>query len=284
MRVLVTGVSGFMGKRMYALLEREGVYVHGISRRRGDFGGRWTGLDITDLEGLSSLVKKEDFDVIIHLGALTKRRYGDIPAERYFEVNVGGTENVLRAAGEVGAKVVFASTAGVYTSSKHPYIESKRIAEEVCGRYGAIIARIFNVYGEGKEGGVIEAFIKRAFKNEPLLVNSGQVRDFIYVDDVCRALWVLALRAGPGSYDVGTGVGRTIEEVAELVKALTGSSSPIEVRPAEPSISIADVDPLRALGFEPEVEFEEGLRRVIEYMRSRTGSGARPGSSSSPGS
>ena len=269
MRVLITGVSGFMGRRMYALLEREGVYVHGISRRKGDFEGRWTSLDITDAEVLSSFVRKERFDIIIHLGALTKRRYGNIPAKRYFAVNVGGTENVLRSAEEIGAKVVFASTAGVYTSSKHPYVESKRAAERVCEQYGAVIARIFNVYGEGKEGGVIEAFIRRALNNEPLLVNEGQVRDFIYVDDVCRALWILALRAEPGSYDVGTGVGRSVLEVAELIKALTGSSSPIEIRPAEPSTSIANIDPLKALGFRPMVDFEEGLKRVIKYMKDK---------------
>ena len=269
MKVLITGVSGFMGRRMYALLKREDIYVHGISRRKGDFKGRWTSLDITDAEALSSFVRKEQFDIIIHLGALTKRRYGDIPAEQYFVVNVGGTENVLRAAEEVGAKVVFASTAGVYTSSKHPYIESKRAAEKVCEQYGAVIARIFNVYGEGKEGGVIEAFIRRALNNEPLLVNEGQVRDFIYVDDVCRALWILALRAEPGPYDVGTGIGRSVLEVAERIKALTGSSSPIKVRPAEPSISIANIGPLKALGFRPMVDFEEGLKRVIKYMKDK---------------
>ena len=267
--MLITGVSGFMGRRMYALLVHEGVYINGISRRRGDFEGRWTSLDITDAEALSSFVRKERFDIIIHLGALTKRRYGDIPAEQYFAVNVGGTENVLRAAEEVGAKVVFASTAGVYTSSRHAYVESKRVAEKVCERYGAVIARIFNVYGEGKEGGVIEAFIRRALNNEPLLVNEGQVRDFIYVDDVCRALWILALRAEPGSYDVGTGVGRSVLEVAELIKALTGSSSPIEIRPAEPSTSIANIGPLKALGFRPTVDFEEGLKRVIKYMKDK---------------
>ena len=58
MKVLITGVSGFMGRRMYALLKHEGVYVYGISRRRGDFKGRWTSLDITDAEALSSFVKK----------------------------------------------------------------------------------------------------------------------------------------------------------------------------------------------------------------------------------
>ena len=269
MKVLITGVSGFIGKRMYALLKRKGIYTHGVSRRRGDFKGKWISLDITDAKSLLSFVREERFDVIIHLGALTKRRYGDIPAEQYFVVNVGGTENVLKAADEVGAKVIFASTAGIYTTSKHPYIESKRVAEKLCERHGAVVARIFNVYGEEKGGGVIETLIRRAFNNEPLLVNRDQVRDFIYVEDVCRALWLLALRAEPGFYDVGTGIGRSIEEVAKLIKTLTGSYSSIEVRPAEPSISIANVGPLKALGFKPEVKFEEGLRKVIKYMREK---------------
>jgi len=266
LKVLITGVTGFIGKRMYALLEREGAEVHGVSRRRKGFKGVWTDLDILDLRALSEFIKQHEFEVVIHLGALTKRRYGDLPAEEYFKVNVQGTENVLRAAEEVGAKVVFASTAAVYTSSKHPYVESKRKAEEVCAKYGAVIARIFNAYGEGKEGGVIEIFIRRALTGQPLIVNSGQVRDFIYVDDVCRALWLLARKAKQGFYDVGTGHGIPIEQVAELVIKLTGSSSWIEIRPAEPSISVADISPLKALGFKPEVSFEEGLRRVIEYI------------------
>jgi len=174
--------------------------------------------------------------------------------------------------------VVFASTVGVFTSSKHPYVKSKRVAERVCEQYGAIIARIFNVYGEGREGGVIEALIRRALNNEPLLVDEGQVRDFIYVDDVCHALWILALRAEPGSYDVGTGVGRSVLEAAERIKVLTGSSSPIEVRPAEPSISIANIGPLKALGFRPMVDFEEGLKRVIKYMKNRLKQEIGPGS------
>ena len=272
MKVLITGVTGFVGKRMYALLEREGISAHGVSRRRWDFQGKWTSLDITDAEALGELVSREGFDVIIHLGALTKRRYGDIPAEEYFRVNVGGTENVLKAAQAVGAKVVFASTAGVYTASKHPYVESKREAEKLCERYGAVVARIFNIYGEGKEGGVIEAFVSRALRNEPLVVNANQVRDFIYVDDVCRALWVLALKAEPGFYDVGTGIGRPIDEVARLVISLTGSSSKIEIRPAEPSTSVADIGPLEEMGFKPEIDFEEGLKRVINYMKKKIGS------------
>ena len=274
LKALITGVSGFIGRRMYALLERRGVEVHGISRRRGDFGGRWTGLDITDAEALRRFVEEQGFDVIIHLSALTKRRYGDIPAEKYFEVNTQGTENVLKAAQAVGAKVVFASTAGVYTASKHPYVESKRAAERICERYGAVVARIFNVYGEGKEGGVIEMFIKRALKGEPLVVNANQVRDFIYVDDVCEALWLLAQKAEPGFYDVGTGVPTPVDEVARLVIELTGSSSPIEVRPAEPSISVADVRALREMGFEPKVGLREGVRRVVDFLRQRAGSPA----------
>ena len=120
----------------------------------------------------------------------------------YFRVNTLGTENVLKAARKIGAKVVFTSTAAVYTNSMHPYVESKRKAEKLCERYGAVVARLFNVYGEGKEGGVIETFVKRALVGHPLIVNSGQVRDFIYVDDVCRALWLLARKTESGFYDV----------------------------------------------------------------------------------
>ena len=152
--------------------------------------------------------------------------------------------------------------------------ESKRAAERICERYGAVVARIFNVYGEGKEGGVIETFINRALAGQPLVVNSSQVRDFIYVDDVCEALWLLAQKAEPGFYDVGTGVPTPVDEVARLVIELTGSSSPIEVRPAEPSISVADVRALREMGFEPKVGLREGVRRVVDFLRQRAGSPA----------
>jgi len=254
---------------MYALLEQEGVQVFGISRKKGNFMGRWRSLDITDFRALREFMIEHDFDVVIHLAALTKRRYRNLSAEEYFRVNTMGTKNVLKAAQVIGAKVIFASTAAVYTSSKHPYVESKRAAEEICKRHETIVARIFNAYGEGKGGGVIETFVKRALANQPLLVNSGHVRDFIHVDDVCRALWILARKAEPGFYDVGTGKGMPIERVAELVIALTGSSSPIEVMPAEPSISVADIGPIKAMGFKPEVPFEEGLRLVIKYMTKR---------------
>ena len=267
LEVLITGVTGFIGRRLYSLLKNDDISIRGISRKRAGFSGSWTSLDVTDLDKLKKFVREHGFDVIIHLAALTKRRYGNLPAEDYFRVNTLGTENVLKAASEVGAKVVFASTAAVYTPSRHPYVESKRRAEKVCEQYGAVVARIFNAYGEGKEGGVIETFIKRALRGEPLLVNVGQVRDFIYVEDVCRALWLLAKKADPGFYDVGTGKGIRIEDVARLIIAFTGSPSSIEIRPAPTSISIADISSLKSMGFRPEVSFEEGLKLVVNYMR-----------------
>ena len=269
MKVLVTGVTGFIGRRLRKYLEDKGVAVYGISRSKAEGLENCYQISVVEREKLVDFVKAEGFDAVIHLAALTKRRYGNIPKEEYFKVNVEGTKNVLEAAEQVGARVVFASTSGVYTSAKHPYFESKRAAEKLCEEHGATIARIFNVYGEGKGKDVLEIFILKALSNEPLTVNANQVRDFIYVDDVCQALWLLAEKGEAGAYDVGTGIGTPIEELAKLIIKLTGSSSSIAVNPSPPTVSVADVSKLKELGFEVTVPLEEGVRRVVEYYKEK---------------
>ena len=68
MKVLIIGVSGFIGRRLYSLLEREKISVYGVSRRRRGFKGAWFNLDVTNSEAVKEFMSEHDFDMIIHLG------------------------------------------------------------------------------------------------------------------------------------------------------------------------------------------------------------------------
>jgi UDP-glucuronate decarboxylase len=217
------------------------------------------------------------------------------------KTNVMGTINMLGLAKRTGARILLASTSEVYGDPEvHPQIESywghvnpigprscydegKRLAETLAtdyhrqNRVDIRIARIFNTFGPRmavKDGRVVSNFIVQALRGEPLTVygEGNQTRSFCYVSDLVDGLHRLMEADDPqGPVNLGNPVEFTILELAELVLKLTKSRSPVIHRPLPqddptqrcPDISLAR----RALGWEPKVKLEEGLRLTIEYFQ-----------------
>ncbi len=149
-----------------------------------------------------------------------------------------------------------------------------------------VIVRYFNTIGPrqvGRYGMVVPRFVRQALAGEPITVygDGEQVRSFTDVEDTVRA--TIALARHPEAvgqvFNVGSGRATTINELAERVKALTGSDSPIVHVPfeqayepgfEEPRRRVPDVSKLRrVLGFAPAVDLDTTLRKVIEYQRGR---------------
>jgi UDP-glucuronate decarboxylase len=217
------------------------------------------------------------------------------------KTSVHGAINMLGLAKRVKAKILQASTCEVYGDPEiHPqvenywgrvnpigirscYDEGKRCAETLFFDYRRQhnmpikVARIFNTYGprmHPNDGRVVSNFIVQSLRNQPItLFGKGtQTRSFCYVDDLIDGL--IRLMNTPheltGPVNIGNSDEFTIQELAEKIIELTGSSSTLSYKPLpdddplqrQPDITLAET----ALGWEPKVHIEEGLRRTISYF------------------
>ncbi len=250
-------------------------------------------------------------DVVFHLAAAVGvKKIVEEPVST-IETNVHGTEVVLRNANKKKRLVLIASTSEVYGKSvdvpfredsdlvmgptpKHrwAYACSKAIDEFLALAYWkerklpVIIVRLFNTVGPrqtGQYGMVIPNFVRQALAGHPITVfgDGTQSRSFTYVGDVVRGLLALVEepRAVGEVFNIGHGAEITIRELAEKVKALTGSASPIHTIPYDQAYEagfedmprrVPDISKIRDLvGYQPTVALDEILEKVIDHFRSR---------------
>jgi len=239
-------------------------------------------------------------DVVFRLAsAASPRDYLALPLET-LRAGSHGTEHALDLARRDGARFVLASTSEVYGDPlEHPqreeywgnvnpigprsvYDEAKRFAEALTFAYrrehgvDTGIARIFNTYGPGMrahDGRMIPAFVDQALKGEPITVTGTgeQTRSICYVEDTVRGLLALARSDHPGPVNIGNPHELTVREVADRIKDITGSDSPIEYVDAvvdDPQRRCPDIALARdVLGWEPKIDADDGLRRTAAWFR-----------------
>jgi UDP-glucose 4-epimerase len=293
--IAITGGSGFIGSHVIDALRGAGHAVRVLDTRpphRPD--ADWTPVDILDVPSLTSAVRGADF--VYHLAAMAD--VNDVVADPVGAVslNVTGTVAVLEAARRAEAgRVILASTVWVYSASlpqqvdeetcfspetdRHLYASTKIAAELMCRDYWNMYKRPYTVLRYGipygprmRDALVICAFLRRALKGEPLILSGGgtQHRMFVYVEDLARA-HVLAMspRAENRTYNIEGARAVTIREIAEGVRDLIGDSVTVEIGPGRAGdLSPKQVSAARArdeLGWQPEVPFEEGLRRSLAW-------------------
>jgi UDP-glucose 4-epimerase len=251
--------------------------------------------DIRDTEIVQQACR--DCETIVHLAAVTKVAESVRHPQKYRDINVSGTQQVL--AGAVAAeitRVVFTSSAAVYGTPQHipiseastpeplsPYGSSKLEAEKLCQTTAAdhnIVVpqlRLFNIFGPHQpvdnEAGVVSIFLDRARKSIPLTIygDGNQTRDFVYIDDVVETIIRALTRANVPSVpiNVGTGIPISILELAETVQELVPSCVPeIQFEPPRPGDiyhSVADITRLqKILAFTPQFRLRDGLERTCQ--------------------
>lgn len=295
--VVVTGGAGFIGSRIAdALVDDNEVRVFD-DLSTGAADNLPDGVELVEGDVRDEAVVREAVegaDLVFHEAAEVSVTRSIEQPQRSNDVNLGGTLNVLEAARDADARVVFASSCAVYgvpdgvpisedapARPRSPYAIDKYAAESYVRAYHdlygleTVALRYFNVYGPGQTAGqysgVISIFVDQARRCDPLTVEGDgtQTRDFVYVDDVVRANLAAATTDAVGeAFNVGTGSETTIRELAETVRSVTGSDSDIvheDARPGDVPASLADLRRAReALGYEPTVTLETGLRRVVE--------------------
>jgi dTDP-glucose 4,6-dehydratase len=242
---------------------------------------------------------EERVDFVFHLASpASPIDYLRLPLHT-LKVGSYGTHNMLGLAKFKRARFLIASTSEVYGDPQvHPqpetywghvnpigprgvYDEAKRYAEALTMAYhrqqgvDTCIARIFNTYGprmRPHDGRAIPTFIRQALENTPLTVfgDGSQTRSFCYVDDQIRGLYALATSGEHLPVNIGNPVEMTLLELAEAVIRVTGSKSEIvfEALPVDdPQVRQPDITRAQqVLGWEPEVELDEGLKRLLASM------------------
>jgi dTDP-glucose 4,6-dehydratase len=243
-------------------------------------------------------------DYILHFASpASPIDYLELPIQT-LKVGSLGTHKTLGLARAKEATFLLASTSEVYGDPLiHPqkedywgnvnpigprgvYDEAKRFAEAMAvayHRYHGIdvkIVRIFNTYGPRmrvRDGRAIPAFISQALEGEPLTVfgDGQQTRSFCYISDLVEGIYRLLMSDQNLPVNIGNPREMTILELAETVKKMTGSSSPIDFKELpvdDPKVRQPDISLAREkLGWEPKVELEKGLEGTVEYFRKKLG-------------
>jgi len=256
--------------------------------------------DLRDLNAVEQAAK--GVDTIFHLGALISIPYSYVHPVETVQTNVIGTMNILEACRKTGAKLVHTSTSEVYGTAlrvpidedhplqgQSPYSASKIGADKLVESYyrsfdvPAVTIRPFNTYGPGQSNrAVIPTIITQALSGDVVrLGNLDAIRDFTYLDDTVDGFLLAGMADlwNGETFNLGTGEEISIAAVAELIFRIMGKQAEIQAEPGRLRPEKSEVLRLisdnrkakEALGWQPKVGMEEGLRRTIDWVSTHLG-------------
>jgi len=299
-RAIVTGGAGFIGSHVVDALLAGGSEVTVFDdlssgeARRVNPRARLVELDVVDRAGLQAAFEEARPEVVYHLAAQASVVVSVENPRRDCEVNVVGTLNVVDLASARGVPVVFTSTGGALYGDDaprptpegripaplSPYGASKWAGEAYVNTWSLssgvphAVCRLGNVYGPRQsphgEAGVVAIFSHRLHVGEaPTLYGHGRpTRDYVYVQDVVRAL--LAASGRRGTYNIATGHAADVLSVWEGLRRAAGSELEpqfADLRPGELQDSCLDPSLAeREFGWRAEVELEDGLRMTYQAL------------------
>ena len=307
-RVLITGGAGFLGSHLcerflaegYAVICMDNLVTGSLENIEHLFGRDeflFMNQDVTEFIHVPGRL-----DAVLHFASpASPIDYLELPIQT-LKVGSLGTHKALGLAREKGARFLLASTSECYGDpEEHPqkesywgnvnpvgprgvYDEAKRFAEAMTmayHRYHGVetrIIRIFNTYGPRmrlNDGRALPAFMSQALEGRPITVfgDGSQTRSFCYVDDLVEGIWRLLNSDEAEPVNIGNPAEMTILEFARKVVELTGSGSEIAFRELpedDPKVRQPDITKARTiLGWEPSVDLDTGLRRTLEYFRTK---------------
>ena len=305
MKILITGGAGFIGSHLCDFLLEKGHYVICVDNLlTGDIKNIKHNLQNKRFEFIKYDVTKPlkipgKIDYVLHFASpASPVDYMNYPLET-LDAGSAGTKNLLELAKKKKAKFLLASTSEVYGDPKvspqseeyfgnvNPvgprsvYDEAKRFAEALTSAYvreklvDVRIVRIFNTYGPRMgldDGRVVPNFIKQALTGQPLTVygDGSQTRSFCYVSDMVAGIYKFMYVKINEPVNLGNPKELKIIDFANAILKLTGSRSKIAYKPLpqdDPKQRRPDISKAKKeLGWAPEVDLEEGLRKTIEWF------------------
>jgi len=301
-RYIVTGGAGFIGSSIVKKLVARGDDVTVIDN-----------LNTGKEENLKSVIDKitflkdsilnrellekqsQNIDGIFHQAALASVQDSFSKLDEYHNVNVNGTENILKLAKKNDFRVVYASSSSVYGNPEripikesdkknpiNPYAETKLKKEQLAIKYSemgvkVIGLRYFNVFGKGQSkeyAGVLKLFLERIRDKLPPKINGDgtQFRDFVYVEDVADAnIMSMDSDINHGFYNVGTNTSITILDLAKTII----KSSGLDIQPifgpalkGDVQKTIANIDLIKEeIGWEPTILLEKWIEEIISMNK-----------------
>ena len=298
MNILVTGATGFIGSHLCKQLIQRGHHVFAVSH-----SGRTHNIksllqckefhletgDIRDVDMMRNIIKNNRVKAVFHLAAQLRSDSDIKNPFLYFDINVGGTLNILNAAYLNSVdRFIYSSSMWVYSESpqylpvdeRHPvqpsaiYGVAKLAGELYCNLYSKamniVVLRYSNAYGRGeRESYAIPTFINQALTNRPIKIHGDgtQTSDFVYVDDIVQGNLLAWEKNKPGVYNIGSGEEISVRELAKRIINITNSKSEVVLTGKDterPFRFFLDITKARkALGYSPR-SFDEGLRTYLK--------------------
>jgi dTDP-glucose 4,6-dehydratase len=305
MRVMITGIAGFIGSHLARAHVDSGDHVFGVDNF--STGSRINIDKIPNLQIIESGVTEalgdfpQDLDIVYHFASpASPEKYMEM-AMNTMEVNTIGTLGLLQYCQRTGARLIFASTSEIYgdpqvspqseeywgnvnpIGPRSVYDEAKRFGETLVSHFRRThgvktgIIRIFNTYGPNMDpfdGRVVSTFIRQALNGEPFTIygDGTQTRSFCYIEDLVRGIQKMGESDNPGPINLGNPTEHTLLELAQIVGSVVGRNLGIILKPLpedDPRHRNPDISRAReVLGWEPEISLEEGVSRTADWMRS----------------
>ncbi|MEM4703879.1 MAG: NAD-dependent epimerase/dehydratase family protein [Candidatus Bathyarchaeia archaeon] len=250
-KILITGSSGFIGSYLRRALPESDGFDQTPSQTTNIVG------DLLDLP-----VSVDQYDVIYHLASVVGTTVSKQNPIATYKVNVCGTLNLLRS---FKGLFIFLSTVGVYDPLKNPYFLSKYVCEEIVRNAPCdhIIFRLANPYGRGSKS-VIQKWLET--DHIQIYGDGNQKRDFVYIEDVVEILANPQKLKINKTYNVGSGVPITLNELSKLIVKLTGEKT-VEYLPAR---EFEIYEPVIKPDIICKTPLEEGLKKCIEERKKAT--------------
>jgi UDP-glucose 4-epimerase len=293
MRVVITGGTGFIGTHLTRELSLQGIEVHTLSRsaRGPAFATSHTQCSVQSLQARQLAAGA---DVIVHLAGLADASSSNRMPYAYAELHSDGTLNMLEAARQNQSFFILTSSQRVYEQQLEPIIEdthlkpgdaygySKLVAETWVTMYRQLyhlpcaILRLFSVFGPGQQilagtSGVVSILMGKALAGETLHIRKNVRRDFTFIGDVVRGIAQLISTpdAYNQTYNLATGVGTSLEDLASLVRKTARSDSPVVVEDANAADwYIADINRARkSFNFSPKISLADGITAYAKWYK-----------------